>query len=133
MIRLLEYLFSHEEDFQFIPKNCRKGLEMLIDNEQSCVLVAERDNRVLGMCSGQQNISTAMGGKSLLVEDVVVNTKAQGKGIGTALLKNLAEWAISQDCRRMQLLADETNRKALDFYGSREWSTTQLICLKKLF
>lgn len=132
MISLLQYLFSHEDDFQFIPENCHKGLAMLIDDEHSQVLVAERDDSVIGMCSGQQNVSTAMGGKSLLVEDVVVNAQEQGMGIGTALLNNLAEWARSQGCKRMQLLADETNKKALAFYRSQRWSPTQLICLKTL-
>lgn len=132
MIRLLQYLFSHEDDFQFIPEHCRNGLEILINDERSQVIVAVRKNRVIGMCSGQQNISTAMGGKSLLVEDVVVNAQEQGMGIGTALLNNLAEWAHNQGCKRMQLLADETNKKALDFYERRQWGKTQLICLKKL-
>ncbi|WP_163337477.1 GNAT family N-acetyltransferase [Desulfopila sp. IMCC35008] len=132
MIRLLQYLFSHEDDFHFIPEHCHKGLEILIEDDNSRVLVAVRENRVIAMCSGQQNVSTAMGGKSLLVEDVVVNAQEQGMGIGTALLNNLAGWARNQGCKRMQLLADETNKKALDFYQRRHWGTTKLICLKTL-
>lgn len=132
MARLLQYLFSHEDDFQYTLEHCHKALEILIADQQSRVIVAVRKNRVIGMCSGQQNISTAMGGKSLLVEDVVVNAQEQGMGVGTALLNNLAEWARNQGCKRMQLLADKTNKKALYFYQNRHWGTTQLICLKTL-
>lgn len=131
MTRLLRYLFSLEEDFRFDPTNCRKGLELLVADNTSRVLVAEHGGKVVAMCTGQQNVSTASGGISLLVEDVVVEENMQGLGIMSSLLDNLSDWACRNGIKRMQLLTDKNNTPALRFYASRDWQSTQLICLKK--
>jgi GNAT superfamily N-acetyltransferase len=130
MILLLKSLFAIEEDFIFDPERHRLGLNLLLDNPASLVLVAEVDRQLVGMCSGQTVISTAEGGPALLVEDVVVATPLQGRGIATRMLQRLAEWAKTRRISRMQLLADRNNNKALKFYVHRGWQTTQLICLR---
>ncbi len=77
---LLEALFAIEQDFVFDPSRQRQGLAMMLDNPQGCLLVAEEDGQVVGMCSGQLLVSTAEGGLSLLVEDVVVDEKWRAGG-----------------------------------------------------
>lgn len=131
MVPLLKQLFALEEDFFFDRDNCRTGLAMLIEDGQSVVLVAEAGERIVGMCSGQQNISTASGGLSLLVEDVVVDQQFRKAGIGTALLNHLLDRAARNGFKRAQLLADESNSRGLEFYAGRGWQSTRLVCLKK--
>ncbi len=131
LLHLLHALFSIEEDFTFDPDRQRAGLTLLLTDERSILLVAEYKNRVIGMCSGQLMISTAEGGLSLLVEDVVVDKHRQGKGVGTALLRALQEWGTRKNIVRLQLLADQTNSDALNFYRKLQWRQTQLTCLCK--
>ena len=128
---LLELLFSVEEDFQFDEARQRNGLELMIKSRSCCVLVAEAAGEVIGMCTGQITISTAEGGPALLVEDVVVKREWQGRQVGSRLLGALGNWAMNHGIRRLQLLADRNNKKALGFYQKRGWQVTSLIALRK--
>ena len=87
---LLRLLCTLEEDFSFNEEKQRRGLAMLMDNDRGRILVAEEDGKVIGMCTGQLLISTAEGGPSVLVEDMVVDSGHRGGGIGRAYLSAAA-------------------------------------------
>lgn len=130
LVNLLRSLFAIEQDFVFDPSRQRQGLAMMLDNPQGCLLVAEEDGQVVGMCSGQLLVSTAEGGLSLLVEDVVVDEKWRGRGVGRLLVEAVSDWARDNNVRRLQLLADRNNTPALAFYRCLGWKGTELICLR---
>lgn len=130
LVSLLAVLFSIEEDFVFDEPRQRRGLVLMLKNERGCVLVAEAEGQVIGMCSGQLLVSTAEGGLSLLVEDVVVDEQWRGRGVGRLLMEAVSDWARANKVSRLQLLADCNNVPALDFYRSLGWHTTDLICLR---
>ena len=130
LVSLLAALFSIEEDFVFDAPKQRRGLTLMLENERGCVLVAEAEGEVVGMCSGQLLVSTAEGGLSLLVEDVVVHEPWRGCGVGRLLLEAISGWAKAKKASRLQLLADRNNIPALDFYRHQGWRTTELICLR---
>jgi GNAT superfamily N-acetyltransferase len=52
--------------------------------------------------------------------------------VGRRLVNALVEWAADRGLTRLQLLADDRNRPALDFYRKMGWHTTQLLCLRYL-
>jgi len=128
---LLHVLFSIEEDFSFDEALQRHGLMLLLETEQSIILVAEYRGQVVGMCTGQMLISTATGGRKVVVEDVVVLPEHQRCGVGRRLLTAIGDWAGKKGASRLQLLADRNNSEALRFYNHLDWKTTQLICLHK--
>ena len=128
LVGLLDLLFTIEADFRPDPARQQQGLALLLDDERARVLVAERADGVVGMCTGQLVVSTAEGGPALLVEDVVVDADHRGRGVGRALLAALADWASSRGVRRLQLLADGTNGPALAFYDRLGWLATALVC-----
>jgi ribosomal protein S18 acetylase RimI-like enzyme len=130
LVSLLAALFAIEEDFVFDESRQRRGLALMLANERGCVLVAEAEGRVIGMCTGQLLVSTAEGGLSLLVEDVVVGEQWRGRGVGRLLMEAVSDWARANQVSRLQLLADRNNTPALDFYRSLGWQTTELICLR---
>ncbi len=131
LLGLLKLLFSIEEDFHFDAARQRRGLAMMLNRDGAVILIAEGERRVIGMCTGQLMISTAEGACSLLVEDVVVDEQWRGKGVGTALLKALEEWAKERKVSRFQLLADKSNDAGIRFYHKQNWQNTKLICLCK--
>lgn len=131
LLDLLALLFAIEEDFAFDATCQRRALAMMLEADDAVVLVAEAANRVIGMCSGQLTLSTAEGGPALLVEDVVVASPWQGRGVGRQLMTALEQWAGARKIGRLQLLADRTNSAALEFYKRCGWQGTELICLRK--
>ncbi|WDN89491.1 hypothetical protein BuS5_02459 [Desulfosarcina sp. BuS5] len=132
MTHLLEELFSIEDDFTFNEFTQRQGLLMMLDdNEKRCIMIAESGDQIIGMCSAQLLVSTAEGGISALIEDMIVAKSYRGQGIGKRLLLSIEKWAYKKKAKRMQLLADRNNINALDFYKKQKWAATQLICLRK--
>jgi ribosomal protein S18 acetylase RimI-like enzyme len=130
LVSLLHTLFTIEDDFSFDDARQRRGLSLMLANERGCVLVVEAEGQVVGMCTGQLLVSTAEGGLSLLVEDVVVDRQWRGRGVGRLLMTAISDWAKAKKVSRLQLLADRNNEPALDFYRSQGWQTTALICLR---
>jgi GNAT superfamily N-acetyltransferase len=125
-------LFSIEKDFAADFRKQAEGYILLLSNpERARVLVAEKDGKVVGMATAQLLISTAEGGISALVEDVVVTGQERGRGAGKALLDGLGSWAVSKKARRMQLLADRENTAALLFYEKQGWAPTRMAVLRK--
>jgi len=132
MIELLRLLFAIETDFVFDGDRQRLGLTLLLQTENtSCVLVAERAQHVVGMCTAQLLVSTAEGGIKALIEDVVVAESCRRQGVGTQLLMEIEQWAARQGAKRVDLLADQRNNRALGFYQRLGWLETELVCLQK--
>ncbi len=131
LVFLLEVLFSIEKDFTFNADKQQRGLRLLLQRPDTAVLVAERQGRIIGMCTAQLLISTAEGGLSALVEDVVILPAWQAQGTGKRLMKAIAEWSAFQGATRIQLLADRNNTRALGFYNRIGYRPTELICLRK--
>ncbi len=132
LVQLLKILFSMEEDFSFDETLQRRGLEMFLTHQKDrCIMVAESEGNVIGMCSVQLLVSTAEGGLSGWVEDMVVSPSYHGKGVGQKLLVSIEKWAAERGATRLQLLADRNNQPALRFYDKMNWAGTQLICLHK--
>jgi len=133
MNELLAELFSIETDFSPDVEKQVRGLSVLVAGPpgRSCVLVAEQGGTVIGMATVQTLISTAEGGRVGMVEDVIVDREFRSRGIGTRLLNGIAAWSERTGLKRLQLLADRGNIPALDFYASRNWSSTRLICLRR--
>lgn len=131
MIDLLQALFSLETDFAFDRTRQRRGLELLLQAKDSCVLVAEKERQVVGMCTAQLLVSTAEGGLKAIIEDVSVSEEWRGQEIGTKLLAGIEQWAIRQGVKRLDLLADRHNIPALSFYRKVGWGQTELVGLQK--
>ena len=135
LVRLLRELFSIEEDFAFSELIQRRGLKLMIGDQRDrgdrVIIVAENNQKVVGMCSAQLLVSTAEGGRVVLIEDMVVARSFRGKGVGRKLLLAIEKWTKENGANRLQLLADRNNIQALGFYQKRGWTTTKLICLRK--
>lgn len=116
MVKLLSELFAIEDDFTIDAEKQSRGLELLLQNAQSVVLVAETPNGVVGMISLQRMISTAMGEYVGIIEDVVVSTSTRGCGIGTKLLETAIEEGARREWGRLALGVDLRNTKASIFY-----------------
>lgn len=128
---LLAGLFLIEADFSADQNKQARGVHLLLeDKDRSLVLVASIRNEVIGMCTVQTLISTSEGGPVGLVEDVVVRNDYRCKGVGTELLIKIFTWCKEKGMTRVQLLADRDNHEALDFYASRGWTFTNLICMR---
>jgi ribosomal protein S18 acetylase RimI-like enzyme len=126
MADLLAELFAIEDDFTVDPIKQIRALSMLLESEDSLLLVAERGGEVIGMVSLQPLISTATGGRSGLIEDLVVAGAHRGSGVGTRLIESLVESARAKGFERLSLGADRRNASALAFYAKYGFSASHM-------
>jgi ribosomal protein S18 acetylase RimI-like enzyme len=131
MTRLLQELFAVETEFAVDTEKQRCGLRMLLDSSSAGVWVAERHGRIVGMVTVQLLISTAEGGLSGLLEDLIVSSVYRRRGLGKALLNAAVGWSREQGATRIQLLADSRNVPALIFYRKQGWKQTNMIALRR--
>jgi GNAT superfamily N-acetyltransferase len=82
------------------------------------------------MATAQAIVSTAEGGESAWVEDVIVTEQLRGRSIGRKLIEAVQAWCAARGATRMQLLADGENRRGVEFYEGRGWRRTRMIAMR---
>jgi ribosomal protein S18 acetylase RimI-like enzyme len=127
MAELLHQLFAIEVDFTPDFDKQAEGLELLLDCPSASIFIAEINGQVVGMCTVQILVSTAMGQEVGAVEDVIIDVEHRGKSIGSALMRTVEAWAAKKNLGRLQLRADKDNGPSLCFYRQQGWKHTNLI------
>jgi GNAT superfamily N-acetyltransferase len=96
------------------------------------VLIGEIDGAPQGFALFFHNFSTFEGRPGVYLEDLFVRPEARGSGLGTALLKALAQIAVERDCARLEWAVLDWNEPSIGFYkslGARpmdEWTVFRL-------
>ena len=80
------------------------------------VLIAEWNGEPAGFALYFFNFSTFVGRKGLYLEDLFVEPRFRGFGIGLALMRHLARLALERDCGRFEWAVLEWNEPAIRFY-----------------
>jgi GNAT superfamily N-acetyltransferase len=102
------------------------------ERPQAEVLLACEDGRALGFAVFFHNYSTWRARHGLYLEDLFVRPEDRKRGIGRALLVELARIAVERKCARMEWAVLDWNQPAIDFYVAlgatpmSEWTTFRL-------
>ncbi len=125
---LLTLLFAQEIEFQPDPQAQQRGLAAIIAHaEVGHVLVAKAaTGQTLGMVSLLYTVSTALGGKVALLEDMVIHPHYRHQGIGSALLQYAIDLARQQQVLRITLLTDADNTAAQHFYRKHGFQASSM-------
>ncbi len=111
---------------------------------EALVAVARSDDssaeQIVGMALYFFNYSTFLTRWGIFLEDLFVLPDFRGKGIGFALLRQLAQVAIKHGCQRLDWNVLDWNQLAIDFYQQigaeplSDWTTMRLSgeALKKI-
>ncbi len=114
---LLQELFAQETEFIPNPEAHSQGLvEIISKPEVGAILVARQEDEIAGMLNLLYTISTALGARVALLEDMVVSPESRGLSIGSELIDYAIEFAKERGCQRVTLLADAQNQRAHKFY-----------------
>jgi GNAT superfamily N-acetyltransferase len=95
-------------------------LEALLfcENPRVYGVICEEGDRALGFALYFFNFSSWLGRLGLYLEDLYVNPAERGKGAGKALLRYLAQVAVSEGCGRFEWNVLDWNEPAIRFYES---------------
>ena len=87
------------------------------------VLLAEQDGHIAGFALWFFTFSTWVGKPGLWLEDLFVRPELRGRGIGKALMLELARIAVREGCGRFEWNVLDWNQPSIEFYrslGARE-------------
>ena len=99
------------------------------ENSNVKVLLAYKENQVLGFALYFHTYSTFLGRPGIYLEDLFVREFARGKGIGEALLRRIARSALEMGGGRLEWSVLDWNEPAISFYKKMgalpldEWTT----------
>lgn len=134
LVHLLNVLFTQDIEFEPDYEKQKAGLEQIISNPLiGEILVMKVDERVVGMVSLLYSISTALGGKVAILEDMVVDKEFRRKGFGKELLLEAIAFARQRGCLRLTLLTDFDNEAAIKFYQGAGFNISKMIPLRMVF
>ena len=95
----------------------------------SCSVALGHDGQVVGLALWYVTFSTWKGLPGLWLEDLFVRPSARGRGLGTALLQELARVCVARGYARFEWWVLDWNAPAIGFYRSLgavpqdEWTT----------
>jgi len=128
---LLNELFTQESEFKPDYKAQSRGLAAIIDHpELGGILLARRQDQVLGMVNMLFTVSTALGERVALLEDMVVAPSTRNAGIGSMLIERAIAFAKQNGCKRITLLTDLSNEAAQRFYARHGFEASRMIPLR---
>ena len=128
---LLSVLFSQEAEFTPNAEAQQQGLAEIISKpEIGVVLVARQGDQAVGMVNLLFTISTALGERVALLEDMVVSPAGRGAGVGTKLLSEAVLCARMQGCKRITLLTDQSNESAQRFYAKQGFKVSGMVPMR---
>ena len=96
------------------------------------VLVACVGEEITGFAMFFHNFSSWRGRRGIFLEDLFVRPEMRRRGVGRALLAELARIALARNCARIEWLVVDWNQPAIDFYRSlgaaplEEWTTFRI-------
>jgi len=80
--------------------------------------IAEWDGAPAGFALWFYNFSTFRGRHGIYLEDLFVRPEFRGKGLGKALLVNLARRCVAEGCARLEWSVLDWNKPSIEFYES---------------
>ena len=131
LCELLTVLFSQEAEFRPDPARQAAGLRMIIEQpEIGQILVLREGGAIVAMVNLLYTVSTALGRRVALLEDMVVSPERRGGGSGSKLLSAAIDFARAQGCARITLLTDHDNAAAQRFYGRHGFVGSPMVPLR---
>ena len=132
LCELLWELFSQEVEFTPNKKSQEKALKKIIEDKNiGDIFVAVKKNKVIAMVNILYTISTALGEKVAILEDMVVFKEFKNQKIGSNLIEFTLDYLKKNSFKRVTLLTDSDNFNAHNFYKKHEFTESSMIVFRK--
>jgi GNAT superfamily N-acetyltransferase len=79
------------------------ALRSALESHDACVLVADDDGELVGICTAYQDLHSVRYGYRAWVEDLAVDPDRRSQGVGKALLDAATGWARERGATHLEL------------------------------
>jgi GNAT superfamily N-acetyltransferase len=133
ILELIRELADYEQSLDRVSATA-DGLRAALFADQPAVFahVADADGDVVGFALWFVNFSTWLGRPGIYLEDLYVTPAVRGRGVGKALLAELAATCVRRGYGRLEWWVLDWNEPAMNFYRSigaepmSEWTVQRL-------
>ena len=134
----LIHRFIHDlAEYERMPDRCvateaKLRATLFSDDPAAEVLIARLDGQPVGFALFYYDYSTFLAQRGMYLEDLFVNPEARGKGVGQALLAELAKLVVERGCGGLEWVVLNWNDLAIGFYERigaepmNEWTTFRI-------
>ena len=133
LVPLLGSLFAQEAEFNADPSKQAAGLKLILDDSSiGQILVARKDGIVIGMVNLLFTVSTALGQRVAILDDLIVSPSARGDGAGKRLMDAAISYCNERAFARVSLQTDVDNHLAQRLYESRGFVRSSMLAYRKI-
>lgn len=122
-------LYEYEEGNAWenpLEGDLEADFEQALNSPCTLLFVIEEEDEVVGFMNVQCFYSFWAHGKVLFLDDFFLAEGGRGKGYGRKALGQLEDFGRKEGYRRIQLLSEKTNPRAVDFYRKNHYKEQEL-------
>lgn len=114
-------------------KEGEKEISDWIQSENSLVLVAEENGKIVGYLAAQVRVMPWRNpSKNIELTELFVLSEHRSKGFGSDLMKEFLAWCKEKDIQGVKLEATAKNKSAINFYKKHGFEDKEIVFRKKL-
>jgi GNAT superfamily N-acetyltransferase len=112
------WVLLHQLGYTPSERSYDETFTQVVRHPEAAVFVAAEGTKILGYLAISQRPQIRLGGRVAVIDELVVDEKRRGCGIGAALLETAVRYATGLGCRRLELAAGRSRESYLrGFFG----------------
>lgn len=108
-----------------IGPDLRKIFAILARSKESSVLIAEQNEKPVGVLVGSYHLDIDWEGKIAKLQAIIIDEKHRNRGVGKKLLSHFLTQTKENNCRAITLRVNQKNRGARLFYEKLNFSKAE--------
>ena len=126
--QFIEYEYKDENVWNSPLKfgNLEEDFELILNDTSTILFAIIEKEKMIGFMNIQCFYSIWSHGKVFFLDDLFIEENFRGKGYGEKALKDLQEYAKKIGIKRIQLMAENTNPKAIEFYRKHKFNEQEI-------
>ena len=126
--QFIEYEYKDENVWNSPLKfgNLEEDFELILNDTSTILFAIIEKEKMIGCMNIQCFYSIWRHGKVFFLDDFFIEESFRGRGYGEKALKSLQEYAKKGGIKRIQLMAENTNPKAIEFYRKHKFNEQEI-------
>ena len=124
----IEYEYKDENIWNSPLKfgNLEEDFELILNDTSTILFAIIEKEKMIGFMNIQCFYSIWSHGKVFFLDDFFIEESFRGRGYGEKALKSLQEYAKKGGIKRIQLMAENTNPRAIEFYRKHKFNEQEI-------
>ena len=126
--QFIEYEYKDENIWNSPLKfgNLEEDFELILNDTSTILFAIIEEEKMIGFMNIQCFYSIWSHGKVFFLDDFFIEENFRRKGYGEKALKDLQKYAKKSGIKRIQLMAENTNSKAIEFYRKHKFNEQEI-------